>query len=217
MKSHIITLTSIVCFTATTTTALAQEAVETEKKQSAPKLVVGANLGLSSAAFSPQFLNDRYFKGNGGVFARYYFGKHLAVESGFNYGLEVSVIPNYQYVQDGVLHTKRGINRMNSYSVPLQLQYHLLSPESKIRPYFGLGGGIMYQHYTSNLWPAANGGDLWSSNSRTTSFASFTQGVTWQLNKKWQINQSLSIIRDLQGGKPTFDFKVGVGYSIFNK
>lgn len=216
MRSHIITLTSIVCFTATSTTALAQEVEEKKETFQAPKLVVGANLGLSSGALSPTFLGDKYFKGSSGLFVRYYFGKHLAVEGGFNYGLEVSKTHNFTYIQGATTYQTDMIQRFSTYSVPVQLQYHLLSPESKIRPYFGIGGGIMRRDFFTNVHSNLEGMGNYRS-SQIYGFASFTQGVTWQLNKKWQINQSLSVIRNFKGESPTLDFRIGVGYSLFNK
>jgi hypothetical protein len=216
MRSHIITLTSIVCFTATSTTALAQEVEEKKETTNAPKLVVGANLGLASGAFNPTFLSDRYFKGSGGLFARYYFSKHMAVEGGLNYGLEVSKTNNYTFIKDGTTYQTNIIQRFSTYSVPVQLQYHLLSPESKIRPYFGIGGGIMRRDFFTNV--NGNLEDIGKyRNSRTSGFASFTQGVTWQLNKKWQINESITIGKELRDGIKSTDFRIGVGYSLFNK
>lgn len=229
MKATIFTATTTGIFCLGTmfhTTSFAQEhdAVLPRKKEvKAPKLEIGASMGLMRSMQERQFgkpyqENVGNLRGNtSGLFARYYFGKHFAVEAGIN--------ASYSIAKDrfGIINQDNENYQTwlstSTYSIPVQLQYHLLDAKSKIRPYFGIGGGrtVRHYHYSTEVTDIAgtvlrNFGHTWAI---ASPFLQFTQGVTWQLNNKWQLNQSLNLQREFNNDRTNLDFRIGIAYKLW--
>jgi outer membrane protein W len=229
MKTTIFTATTtgIFCLsTMFTTTAFAQEQGEVipkRKEIKAPKLEVGATIGLMRSMQERQFaspIDESYgnLRGNTtGLFARYYFGKHFAIEAGLSAG--VTVYKDLYGTLDMGGEYYNGWLNTRSYSVPVQFQYHLLGSDSKIRPYFGIGGGITHRQYDYRGELKNGAGFLLQSfandRSISTAFTQFTQGLTWQLNKKWQLNQSLNLQHELVNDRTNLDFRIGIAYKLW--
>jgi outer membrane protein W len=229
MKARIFTVTTtgIICLsTMFCTTAFAQEQDEVLPKKKdikAPKLEVGASLGLMKSMQERQFAmpyEETYgnLRGNtSNLFARYYLGKHFAVEAGFAVGV-TAYKDLYGTLDMGGEYFNGWLNT-TSYSIPVQLQYHLLGSDSKIRPYFGIGGGRTIRHYDYRGELKNGNGQVLQSfesdRSNITMFTQFTQGVTWQLNKKWQLNESINLQREFKNDRNNLDFRIGIAYKIW--
>jgi|GEM_PF-2597660 Outer membrane protein W len=229
MKATIVTATTTGMFclsTMFTTTAFAQEQSEVlpkKKEIKAPKLEIGVTMGLMKSMQERQFAtpyqeNAGNLRGNtSGLFARYYFGKHFAVEAGVNASYSI-VKDRYGIVNYDNENYQTWLST-STYSVPVQLQYHLLDANSRIRPYFGVGGGrtVRHSHYGTEV--TDNTGNILRTfghtQANTSMFLQFTQGLTWQLNNKWQLNQSISLQREFNTDRTNLDFRIGIAYKLW--
>lgn len=181
-----------------------------------PKFMIGLQTGAATL-----FNGNRYYynPGNsmnlpgitGGVFARYYMGTHFALQTGLNASVYSMKNDDY-YNEPGGYKVLSIDSRMINYAIPLQLQYHLLSKESRLRPYFGVG--VVYNrtyHYHHAYTPTTDGGT--NVVTRNELSLQFTQGLTYQINKHWQLNQSINLNTGSRNGTSA-SFMFGVGYSL---
>lgn len=196
--------------------AAAQEKTDLTPPVTTPKFMIGLQAGAATL-----FNGNRYYYSPGssmnlpgitsGVFARYYMGTHFALQTGLNASVYSTKNDDY-YNEQGGYKILSIDSRMVNYSVPLQLQYHLLNKEARLRPYFGVG--IVYNrtyHYRHAYTPTTDGGtSVISSNELGLQF---TQGLTYQINKHWQINQSINLNTSSKNGT-TASFMFGIGYSF---
>ncbi len=93
------------------------------------------------------------------------------------------------------------------------LQYHL-SPNSKVRPYFGAGLNTRLLSYKlEGTFNDAIGSASYSDKMKTTQFyPMMSQGVTWQINSKWQFNESASYM--FNHNSTVVGLKLGFAYII---
>ena len=203
--------TTLLC--AGTLHASAQEKTDLAPAAIAPRLVLGSQTGAS--LLFDKYSNRSYAVNptagiSQSIFARYYMGKHLALEGGINLTVyNKETYTDYYYLENS-FQARSYDARMISYEIPLQLQYHLLNKESKLRPYFGVGVTVARDQYRIKHYDGAT-----TSYTTNNSSVFFTQGLTYQINKNWQLNQSLVVKSYGQNGIST-GLMFGVGYS-FNK
>lgn len=221
MKSLIFTTTGITCLMLCATSASAQETI-TPPVTKTPKFSVGLQAGAGKN-FSNEFYIDypRYNieKGNDnsaaiGLFARYYMGRHLALQAGADLSL-LSPITSTTEFKAGFGRRVTEIKRSNWADIPLQLQYHLLKSDSKIRPYFGMGVATRFNYHAVDISAVKDGVTETSSEMRSnvTMLGLISQGITWQLSNKWQFNQSFNFMFDGKG-KGNMDLKLGASFTI---
>lgn len=101
----------------------------------------------------------------------------------------------------------------NQLTIPLTLQYYLLHTKTKLHPY--CGAGIQYQYKNEVNQPLASESSPQSINDQkgTKSISIiFTQGMTFEVNTKIQINQSFHFIPG--NSEKTLGFDVGIGYKF---
>lgn len=205
------------CLTALPAVTFAQTSEQTEKKAESPKFVIGLQTGVGHSHNSYYSYNSEGEKSGAGIglFVRYYMSEHWALESGINYNVSQGMRVQ-EYVSDAqnnlyIIDQKQV--QFNA-EIPLQVQYHLLSKESKIRPYFGAGFLAAAYHDVIKM-RLNNGTDKYRrvfDNNYWEGQATFTQGITWQINNNWQINQSLRY--RFNANTNGLDFKIGIGYTI---
>lgn len=200
----------------------AQDVNPEKEKVHSPRLQLGLQTGINKSfgtnrralnGFHPENLNSI----NTGLFARYYFGKHLAIESGINIA-SIAVNPARQDIfYFGSEYIEKRISS-RSYEIPVQLQYHLLGKDSRIRSYFGLGASyIAHNYHVLDRYYDATGNttqNMEYHDHQRTLAVKFTQGVTWQINKNWQLNQSIYFQRELAGHKNNIGLQLGIGYTV---
>lgn len=101
-------------------------------------------------------------------------------------------------------------------SMPLTINYFCLPEHCKVRPYFGAGiqyninvqGGNAISPFSNETYPQEN---QTPSGTRYISIL-FTQGITFQVNTKIEINQSFHFIPD--NSNKIFGINLGIGYKI---
>jgi outer membrane protein W len=216
----------MLCLTATPVAVFAQEAPAKKETITAPKFEIGLQTGAYRSFETDIFSRPgrSISVGNStnlstGVFGRYYFGKHWAVEAGVNVSRSnTNRLGGPAYFDSTTMGTFTHRANMSAYEIPVQVQYHFLSKESRIRPYVGLGGSAVMRDYTvaSKIVDGA-GTPLYDSefDNNSRSFAlKFTQGLTWQINKNWQFNQSIFIQREMMDRRTNVGLQLGIGYTI---
>lgn len=196
----------------------------TDKKVTSPKFILGLQTGLNREN-QHTFNSPNYYSGNAmsisypsmGIFARYRLGEHFAIQGGIEATKFNPVFyTNQSYYPHTVVYPNYTSSvKTISFDVPISFQYHLLGSESKIRPYFGLGWMTRFNFY--NIRETYNDQFNMPRSDTRKEAHSFghlmvSQGVTWQLNKKWQLNQSVNYM--FNGAANMFNFRFGVGYTI---
>ncbi len=228
MKSTII-LSAILFATTTYNTTRAQEVKPIEAQTKTPKLVVGLKTGIGLTTKSGNkggYLFDNYGLGGSqtpnlstGIFARYYMGQHFAIETGLNVQFYRRQSPlGYQYnVFEGnsvTTYYPTTRIRYNNFELPIEFQYHLGKKDAKLRPYFGIGFGYTRDRYVKNFEYTRFDGSVVNDRFVETYndlFISFTQGLTYQVSERLQLNQSL---RFKFGTISTTQLNFGMGYTI---
>jgi hypothetical protein len=222
MKS-LICSAGMLCLSATPLCLRAQDANLEKEKVHSPKFEIGLQSGINKTLGDPFRSWGRYQPPNlnsinTGIFARYYLGKHFAIESGINISsAAINPTRRTDIFDFGSEQVRKTVNS-RSFEIPLQLQYHLLGKDSKIRPYFGLGASyISHNYHITDRYYDATGSPTknieYHDNQRTLA-VKFTQGITWQINKNWQLNQTIYYQRELAGHKNNIGLQLGVGYTI---
>lgn len=126
--------------------------------------------------------------------------KNLKIETGVNLG---------------ILPKTKGTERLNKISVPLTVQYYLRPEKCKLRPY--CGAGIQGKTYSGEEPASSIKTDVQcqhNSHSADTKYITllFTQGVTFEVNTKVQVSQSLHFIPGSNNKEIGINF--GVGYKF---
>lgn len=165
------------------------------------RISLGFQTGKELQTYS--FQKRKTFSSTNSIQLRKGLGKHFNLEAGVKY----SSVPS---ASTGSCKT---IVRNNQVSIPVTAQYTFLKEKNKVRPYCGVG-------FQYNIYPAANTSapakndaeqqNATEGNKRVSIL--FTQGVTFEVNTKIQINQSFHFIPD-QNMK-TIGIDLGVGYKF---
>ncbi len=212
------------------TTAFSQQVDKPEtKEETIPKFVAGIKIGNAFSHISSS--SSYYFASpnisptiSAGLFARYYLGKHFAIEAGgnilpykkqqFSAGSDFVVVEvvngiNYRYRPETVIKPTR-------IELPLEFQYHIGKRMAKLRPYFGVGASYCINRYELNFQynrmdgSGTRGNETFIDNLNSLQF-NFTQGLTYQVTPKIQLNQSFRYsILEIS----TISLNFGVGYTI---
>ena len=135
--------------------------------------------------------------------------KHLTIESGLRY----SVIQN----------AANPFNRINDYtapkkpfsiSIPVTIQYYFLPEKSRVRPFIGAGMQSSFNTNSNNISPFSANTHLDYTDQTGTKYISilFTQGITFEINTKIQVNQSFHFIPET--ANKTFGIDIGIGFKL---
>ena len=107
----------------------------------------------------------------------------------------------------------KGVNKFaaSKINIPLTLQYHPLCCGAKIDPFVGMG--LQYNFNTATS--SQSNPELTFQNTNTgTKYISilFTQGVTYEINTKIDVDESIHFIPGT--GSKSLGFNVGIGYKL---
>lgn len=217
---------SAVLLSTLATSAFSQQADDmTTQSTQNPKWVVGLNVGNAltrNSIFAPIDGTSRlteYAAGlNTNLFARYYVNNNFALETGIGMTIFRSrkLDRTFGYAPSR-MSTDRGYAYATStmFEVPIEFQYHFFDSKAKFRPYFGIGASVYTGSYRVNETYDENNGSAmeykYSYSNRGYSLLNFSQGLTYQVTDKLQLNQSLKFRLD---GNAVINVNFGVGYTI---
>ena len=160
--------------------------------------------GLFSKHSSPEYATNHT------LFARKSITKHVKVEAGINYRTSVTATGNK--LPDGTAYQA---NKTSKLTLPLTIQYYLLPEHSKVNTFVGAGPQVNLLNNASYGYPP------FSSDIRTdkipqrgTKYISvlITQGVTFQINTKIQLTETLHFSPANAGNIVGID--IGVGFYL---
>ena len=98
-----------------------------------------------------------------------------------------------------------------SIAIPLTVQYYFLPKESRIQPYIGIGG--MLNPNPKNSFTLMDDGNNYRSYPGTQYISIlFTQGVTFEVNTKIHLTESLHIFN--VGGRAAIGLNFGIGFYL---
>ena len=187
---------------ASATPSLAQESEKANIALKLPKFVVGGKIGISNSYDAYKNVADVNLESS--IFFRHYLGKHLALETGLDHGYGTT--RNHINSWTG---TSRPVLTTNVFTVPVHLQYHYGKREQAIRPYLGIGIGIQRRFYSERF--TYHNDEFVRNQDRNDVILQLTQGLTWQVSKRLQINEALYY---RHGTFPHVGFQIGAGYTF---
>ena len=136
-------------------------------------------------------------------------GRHIELESGLRY--TTTPESGYYPPQQRTFYQRRSV-----VSIPVTMDYFMLSDQSKIRPYCGVGFQCNSDQTKTNIaQPFNDGGTQLTNNDQPgTRLISiiFTQGVTYEVNTRIQFTQSFHFLPQNNG--PKFGLDIGIGFKI---
>ncbi len=187
-----------------------------------PKLVVGAEAGFLKECLNKDSTSSRLYMNyrqrasypTTGAFVRYYVGYRFAIQAGLSTGF----VKDNKY--GGYLNGFSGISPMpffgsvstRSYDANLSLQYYLHPTTAKVRAYFGAGINARFNKYSIDGYYI---GDKSLLNATVTDMQLgllVSQGITWQVSKKLQVNESVNLITNSH--TTSAGIKIGLAYTI---
>lgn len=187
-----------------------------------PKLVVGAEAGFLKECLNKDSASNRLYMDyrqrtsypTTGLFARYYLGNRFAIQA----GLGTSFIKDNNY--SGYLNGFSGIPALpfngrvstRSYDANLSLQYYLHPATAKVRAYFGAGINARFNKYSIDGYYINDKALLNTTITDMQLGLLVSQGITWQLNKNLQVNESINLITN--GKTTSAGIKIGLAYTI---
>lgn len=209
-----ITIITTLVLTAFSTAAFSQQENDksTNKDEKKPKWVIGITVGNSlmrnpiySPFDGPGKLSEYSVGVNSKLFARYHINDNFALETGLQgtYFMSRKRNPTNYYPKASALMVE----------VPIGFQYHFFSSKARFRPYIGVGASIYYSisKYEENYNGSSVGGNTYIYNNTDVVPFSITQGFTFQVTDKLQLNQSLKY---RLGAAATLNVNFGIGYTI---
>jgi len=178
-------------------------AARTYKKKKKEAFTLGFETGktIFTTPGSKQVINDKK------LFLNKTIGKHVKLETGFQCFKQ----PSHIFIpatKDN--YTLTGMD----YSIPLSMDFYLLPQKSKLNTYCGIG--LQYNHLCKQN--ACYQGDQEQPTSPYplpgTHLVSilFTQGVTYEVNTRIQVKQSIHFIP--QAGNKTIGLDLGIGFKL---
>ena len=187
----------------TSLSVFAQSKLKKTTKQESHKTTFGIQLGKESSFTHSPFAGGKHAKTqytNKSLILKRQLSSHLKVEAGLNVG---TCNCNKQGTGSAV----------SKVSLPLTLQYYFLPEKYKIRPYCGAGvqGNIVaIDNIAATSYEGRQQNEKNSGTKNITIL--FTQGVTFEVNTRIQVNQSLHFIPGNNTKVIGIDF--GVGYKF---
>jgi outer membrane protein W len=136
---------------------------------------------------------------------------YFSIESGIKY----SIVQNAAGpINNAFCNNYIGARKPYSVSIPVTIQYYFLPEKSRIRPY--IGGGLQYNFNTNgnNITPfhADTRNDYTDQTGTKYISILFTQGITFEINTKIQINQSFHFVPG--GTNKTIGIDLGIGFNL---
>jgi hypothetical protein len=211
-----ILVTLVLCYTALASVCVYGQSKEmhpfTKHKQN---LTLGFKAGKDFLYHPVNLLANRrsiHYAISSTLFLRKPINDHFNIEGGIKY----SVVQNagnsvfYKDLSDHYIAPKKTFN----VSIPITIQYYFLPEKSRIRPFIGGGLQSGFNANGNNITPfSADAHPDYTSQSGTQYISIlFTQGVTFEINTKIQVNQSFHFIPD--NTNRAFGIDVGIGFKL---
>lgn len=212
-----INIATITCLSLGSFSAHAQEKTERYKS---PRFTVGLETGISTTLpiGNNYYYDNELGKPNSsvGLTSRYYFSRHFAFKAAIVFNTPEHYSSNGAFYKPGsaitnsfdMSYKRRGVE------IPLMLEYHVLPEGSRIRPYFG-GGLVLKNSNIERMYRNQDSSGTQFSHyniQQRDLFLTFTQGVTWQLSKKIQLDESLQYM--FNGSSSKLGLKIGVNFKL---
>jgi outer membrane protein W len=189
-------------FSIASITVDAQSAKKQNKKGHQSKTTFGIQAGKEITLVAPSFgkRSKANYNNNKSLVLKQQIIQHFKVETGLNFGSTSKV---------------NGLDKINKLTLPVTLQYYFLPDKYKLRPY--CGAGVQGKLYSSENLPSTANSDTQPDNHSNTADKKyisilFTQGVTFEVNTKIQVNQSLHFIPG--NSSRVIGIDIGVGYKF---
>lgn len=138
-----------------------------------------------------------------GFFFRIPLISKLKFELGLNYTYNAQ-----EYCLDG--RKVRVANLLNKVTVPVSVQYYLLPKESKLQPFFGMG--LVFNPNTNSYIPNETSNLTLSRQNNTFMSILFTQGMTYEINTKLNITETIHLMNT--DGTNRVGISLGVGLKL---
>ena len=129
---------------------------------------------------------------------------HFKVETGLSYRHIISG------TQNNITQAVPFGRQQKSLTVPVTIQYFMRPDNCRLQPYFGVGA-IFSPEKQSNIIELQNDSYLSHTGTKYVSIM-FTQGVTFQVNTKIQLNESMHFLQI--DGKNTMGMNLGIGFKL---
>ena len=176
---------------------------ENTKGNTTISLKTGESLSLNTNNFNQ---GSKLNKKSTGVYVQKKINTHLSVEAGYvqqkDYSSQINTEEKYKLLST------------NQFQIPITLQYYVLPTKRKLQPYCGTGfvynsENLNQSQFTKTDITRVENSD--NSGHKTISIV-FTQGISYEVNTKIQVNQSFHFITGTQN--QTFGFDLGIGYKF---
>ena len=176
---------------------------ENTKGTTTISLKTGESLSLNTNNFNQ---GSKLNKKSTGVYVQKKINTHLSVEAGYvqqkDYSSQINTEEKYKLLST------------NQFQIPITLQYYVLPTKRKLQPYCGTGfvynsENLNQSQFTKTDITRVENSD--NSGHKTISIV-FTQGISYEVNTKIQVNQSFHFITGTQN--QTFGFDLGIGYKF---
>ncbi len=176
---------------------------ENTKATTTISLKTGESLSLNTNNFDQ---GSKVNKKNTGVYVQKKINAHLSVEAGYVQQKDFNKVINTE--------DKYKLLSTNQFQIPITLQYYVLPTKKKLQPYCGTGfiynsENLNQSSYTKTDITKVDNND--NTGHKTISIV-FTQGISYEVNTKIQVNQSFHFITGTQN--QTFGFDLGIGYKF---
>jgi outer membrane protein W len=161
------------------------------------------------------FPTHNYNKAHYAISSTLFLRKAITSNFFFETGLKYSVIQSGANPFTKPLSNANALSKKPfSLSVPVTIQYYFLPEKSRVRPY--IGGGMQYVFMTkdNNITPFNTDYRPDLTDQTGTKYISilFTQGVTFEINTKIQVNQSFHFLPE--STNRTFGVDIGIGFKL---
>lgn len=144
------------------------------------------------------------------LFLKKSINSHFKAEAAIKY----STFPNTSTLQADLLNKFPRSQKKNTFAIPASVNYYLLPEKSVVHPYFG--AGLQINGNGVNPYSPSYPGSSYTDNAPEsgTKYISilFTQGVTFEINTKIQITESMHFIP--ANNNKVLGIDLGIGYSL---
>ena len=182
-------------------TVYAQSEAKQTKKENRGRTTFGIQAGKEITLVAPFGKRSKaHYSNNKSLVLKQQINQHFKVETGLNFASTGKV---------------NSVEKISKLSLPVTLQYYFLPDKYKLRPY--CGAGVQGKLYSSENLPSTVNTDTQPdphSNTADKKYITilFTQGVTFEVNTKIQVNQSLHFIPG--NSSRVIGIDIGVGYKF---
>jgi hypothetical protein len=189
-----------------------------ETKPSVPatqRISVGGYLGVTNTMVNPVLvgLENDITCASAGIFGRLFTGEHFALQAELSYRASERDFGTVAFNSFSGRVTQSRDVRYHAFATLLQGQYFLLSNKHQLRPYFAGGAGWISYHYRMKVSEDLTGNRFRLTQNERSIVIQFAQGLVYDINAKWQFNQSFYYQYE-HDGQNTIGLNLGAAYKL---